>query len=288
MTKRQATFLDYDGFLEKFKPKKTTDDCYTPANIYEVVLAWVARKYFNAEAQRRGERVFICEREVVRPFWPGKEFDSVEYPAGCMVIDNPPFSILSKIVKFYLANRIDFFLFSPYLTNFSICGGSPLVHHIIAPVSVLYENGATVDTSFVTNLGEFLVETAIDLFDALERANAENVKKTRSTLPKYEYPAAVVTSAMVGYLCKHHTPWRLRASDAAFIRKLDAQGDKTIYGAGFLLSERAAAERAAAERAAAERAAAERAAAKVWQLSPREVAMQKLLGREPLHDPKRH
>jgi hypothetical protein len=26
----------------------------------------------------------------------------------------------------------------------------------------------------------------------------------------------------------------------------------------------------------------------VWQLSPREVAMQKLLGREPLPDPKRH
>ena len=224
MTKRQATFLDYDGFLEKFKPKKTTDDCYTPANIYEAVLAWVARKYFNAEAQRRGERVFVGEREVVRPFWPSKEFDSVEYPAGCMVIDNPPFSILSKIVKFYLANRIDFFLFSPYLTNLGIGGGSPLVHHIIAPVSVLYENGATVDTSFVTNLGEFLVETAIDLFDALEMVNAENVKKTRSTPPKYEYPAAVVTSAMVGYLCKHHTPWRLRASDAAFIRKLDEQG----------------------------------------------------------------
>jgi hypothetical protein len=57
MTKRQATLFDYDGFLEKFKPKKTTDDCYTPANIYEAVLAWVARKYFNAEAQRRGERV---------------------------------------------------------------------------------------------------------------------------------------------------------------------------------------------------------------------------------------
>lgn len=22
---------DYDEFIEKFKPKKTTDDCYTPA-----------------------------------------------------------------------------------------------------------------------------------------------------------------------------------------------------------------------------------------------------------------
>ena len=40
---------------------------------------------------------------------------------------------------------------------------------------------------------------------------------------------------------------------------------KTIFGSGFLLSERAA-----AERAAAERAAAERAAATVWILSDRE------------------
>lgn len=30
MSIRQQTFLDYDGFVEKFKPKKTTDDCYTP------------------------------------------------------------------------------------------------------------------------------------------------------------------------------------------------------------------------------------------------------------------
>jgi hypothetical protein len=32
---RQTTFLDYEGFLDKFQPKKTTDDCYTPANVYE-------------------------------------------------------------------------------------------------------------------------------------------------------------------------------------------------------------------------------------------------------------
>lgn len=25
-----AAFRDYEGFVEKFEPKKTTDDCYTP------------------------------------------------------------------------------------------------------------------------------------------------------------------------------------------------------------------------------------------------------------------
>ena len=26
---------DYEGFVEKFKPKKTTDDCYTPPLVYD-------------------------------------------------------------------------------------------------------------------------------------------------------------------------------------------------------------------------------------------------------------
>jgi len=34
----QQTFADaspeYAAFLDKFKPKKTTDDCYTPAPVY--------------------------------------------------------------------------------------------------------------------------------------------------------------------------------------------------------------------------------------------------------------
>jgi hypothetical protein len=36
---------EYQGFLDKFKPKKTTDDCYTPDNIYNVVLDWVVNEY---------------------------------------------------------------------------------------------------------------------------------------------------------------------------------------------------------------------------------------------------
>ena len=31
---------EYQAFADKFKPKKTTDDCYTPPNIYEAVKTW--------------------------------------------------------------------------------------------------------------------------------------------------------------------------------------------------------------------------------------------------------
>lgn len=44
----QITFADidpeYEAFVEKFKPKLTTDDCYTPDNIYEAVASWVAEE----------------------------------------------------------------------------------------------------------------------------------------------------------------------------------------------------------------------------------------------------
>ena len=32
---------DYEGFPDKFNPKQTTDDCYTPRAIYEAVLGWL-------------------------------------------------------------------------------------------------------------------------------------------------------------------------------------------------------------------------------------------------------
>ena len=269
MSNRAQTFIDYDGFLEKFKPKKTTDDCYTPANVYEAVLGWVAREYFRAEPQMRGERTFIGEREVVRPFWPGKEFDCAEYPDGCVVVDNPPFSILSKIVRWYYSQKINYFLFSPYLTNLGVGAGGAGVNHIIAPCSVLYKNGATVDTAFVTNLGDDFIRSAPDLMDAIDAANDKNLASRRKPLPKYIYPDCVLTSAAVGYMCKHHTPFAVKRGDCAFIRKMDAQGDGGIFGGGYLLS----------RSAAAERAAAERAAATVWNLSPREIDLQNLLSK---------
>ena len=258
---RQQTFEDYKGFVEKFKPKKTTDDCYTPENVYNVVKDWAVAHYGIPP-----------DAEIVRPFWPGGDYEAFDYPDGCVVIDNPPFSIISKIVKFYHANGIRFFLFSPYLTNFSIGAGGAGVNHVIAPCTIQYENGANVDTSFVTNLGDDFILSAPDLMDAIKKANDANMKAVKKSLPKYVYPDCVVTSALFGYLCHHHTTFALKRSECAFIRKLDAQGDNGIFGSGFIISERAA-----AERAAAERAAAERAAATFWTLSPREREIQRML-----------
>ena len=78
----------YEEFVEKFKPKKTTDDCYTPPGIYAVVRDWACKEYG------------IDPDKIVRPFYPGGDYEHYDYPEGAVVLDNPPFSILAKITAF--------------------------------------------------------------------------------------------------------------------------------------------------------------------------------------------
>ena len=236
------------AFEEKFVPKKTTDDCYTPDNVYEAVKTWAVSRY-----GLQGCR-------IIRPFYPGGDYQAEEYPDGCAVIDNPPFSILSEIVRFYMGRGIRFFLFAPRLTLFSIASG--ICNYLPIECTVTYENGARVATSFVTNLGEYKIEVSPELYQAVKAADDENQKTEE--LPNYEYPVNVIT-APTTCLAKYGVALRIRPEDASFTRALDAQReeDKAIFGAGFLL---------------AEKAAAEKAAARKWQLSERELQIIRDLG----------
>ena len=137
--KSMAKGETYEEFVEKFKPKKTTDDCYTPPEIYEAVKGWACKEYG------------IDQDSIVRPFWPGGDYEHFDYPEGCVVLDNPPFSILTKICEFYLERGIDFFLFAPSLTCFSGRKTIMRMNHVICNCAITYENGAVVRTSFVTS-----------------------------------------------------------------------------------------------------------------------------------------
>ena len=148
---------DYEEFVEKFKPKKTTDDCYTPKAVFDIVL-----DYVNGITPLDG-------RKIVRPFWPGADFTKCDYPEGCIVIDNPPFSIYSKIVRWFLERDIDFFLFAPGLTqrvaNADVC-------YVATMAEVTYENGAVVRTSFTTNIiKDYRLMTAPKLAEELRNAS---------------------------------------------------------------------------------------------------------------------
>lgn len=253
---------EYDAFTEKFKPKRTTDDCYTPENVYEAVAEWVSEEYH------------IPRGNMIRPFWPGADYRGIDYPRNCAVVDNPPFSIRAEICAWYNRHGVRFFLFSPSTT--AILATEP-VCVVAVGIGILYENGAEVGTSFVTNLEDNAMRTAPELHRRLDRANKENQRKTKKELQKYSYPDEIVTAAIAQRWCKYGIDWRLSREDCQYINAMDSQrqAGKSIFGGGYLLSERAAAERAAAERAAAERAAAER-----WTLSARERKICRELGAE--------
>ena len=249
---------EYQEFLKKFEAKKTTDDCYTPDNIYDAVRDWVAEKYKIGSAA------------IVRPFYPGGDYKSEKYPSGCVVIDNPPFSIISEICEWYTSKRIKFFLFAPTLTLLGIMRGS--ANYVACGCGVVYENGASVNTSFVTNMGGNKIVAAADLREILDDENKKNLKKLHRELPKYSYPDEVLTATMLCYMAAHGVSLEISERDAHFIRALDAQkaSGKGLFGSGFLLSEKAAAEKAAAEKVNTD----------IWELSEREWAIVRGLGND--------
>ncbi len=245
---------EYKAFVEKFKPKKTTDDCYTPPLIYETVKNWACKEYG------------IDPEKIVRPFYPGGDYEHYDYPEGCTVLDNPPFSILTKIIAFYLERGIAFFLFAPTMTAFSGRNVAFRCNHIFGGADIEYENGAIVPTSFVTSYGgDLIVQTAPELKKALKEAVRKKREEKTKTMPKYAYPDQVLTAAMLDRYAKYGINMKVSRKECLLISKLDEQKKvgKSIYGSGLLLSDQKAAEKAAAEKAAAIR----------WKLSDRELGM---------------
>lgn len=175
-TKRNDVFTDYDSFVAKFDKEapKTTDDCFTPPAVYQAVLDWLRTK------------VDLTGKEILRPFYPGGDYQATEYTENSIVVDNPPFSIESQIVDYYLSRGIKFFLFAPYLTLFYY--GSKPVTMIVIKSKITYANGAEVNTGFLTNLFPGIkAMTAMTLSDAIE---ATAPIKPRMT--KYNWPANIV------------------------------------------------------------------------------------------------
>ena len=211
----------YDEFVDKFKQKLTTDDCYTPPAVYDVV-----RDFVDAEvAPLKG-------RTVVRPFVPGGDYENYNYPENCAVIDNPPFSILSKILRFYCEKKIDFFLFGPHLTLFSAPDIREITYlPLAAPVT--YENGAVVSTGFITNMRPGM---KIWIPSGLRHRIVE-VQRDMTPQDEYHIPPVVVTSSRLGAIagCLGGA-LEIKDDECVYIRNLDAMQEqgKGLYGGGTL------------------------------------------------------
>lgn len=253
----------YEEFVEKFKPKKTTDDCYTPPLVYDAVADWTAQEYG------------LNRDDFVRPFYPGGDYEHFDYSCEKIVVDNPPFSILNQIVRFYVERGIRFLLFTPTLV--SLIRLSDFCTVFPTGVKVTYENGAVVNTSFCTNLDpkDIRMRTVPALYAAVSAANATVQKEKRRELPKYIYPLELVTAAAIYPYARYGIEFVIPRAESVRISTLDAQRPigKSIFGGGLLISKRLTDEREKIEREKVEHETAEGGKIERFQLSERELAM---------------
>lgn len=256
-TRTAASRNDYEGFVDKFKPRLTTDDCYTPEPVIDAVTAFA-----------RTLPLWPVGGTAVRPFWPGADYAARDYAPGEVVVDNPPFSILADIIKTLNGRGVPFFLFAPYLTCFHYLRYPDIT---VMPMSstIVYANGAKVNTAFVTNLYGADVAVVCDsrLHDTLEMAIKASQPPV-TNYPKYQYPPEVLTAAKLGtYVAERGGDITILRHEMQWTAGLDAQRTvgKAIFGSGIIVS------RDVAKRF--QRAAERAADIIIWELSPRERAV---------------
>lgn len=213
-SQNKEKFNDYDGFVEKFKPKRTTDDCYTPPIVYDAI-----KDYFIHE-------LHLKNRPIVRPFYPGGDYINFDYPPNCVVLDNPPFSIFSQIRDFYIKNKIDFILFCQHTTAFASARGTTV---ILTGAKIKYENGAIVNTAFSTNL---LPDVAVWLNSDLKNIIKKVQHETKVQRTKHQYPENVISAALCDKYIRDGVMLKIPKSQCTFVRKI---GDVGIFGGGLVL-----------------------------------------------------
>lgn len=206
----------YEQFVDKFKPKKTTDDCYTPDAVMDVVNDYVERRYN------------VSRETFIRPFWPGGDFEHEDY-TGKVVVDNPPFSILAKIVRFYQEHGVPFFLFCSGLTGV-YHSKTPGVTYIAINTDITYENGAKVRTGFLTNMEpETAARTDIELDRAIKELRPDKRKK------KTEMPDNYWTSSRLNVAAGHGETVVIPRDRARF--SAETPEGKRIYGGAVIYEE---------------------------------------------------
>lgn len=214
-------FHDYESYIAKFaEQEKTTDDTYTPKDVYEAVLKYV------------GEVYDLSDKEILRPFYPGGDYQNAEYPEDGVVIDNPPFSIFTEICRWYSARHVPFFLFGPGLTISQCCRYCTAV--VIAD-QIKFDNGAKVRCNFGSNLfGDTLIMTAPRLNQLIMSCKSQDLKVN---LPKYDYPEELLSVSDMQTICHGDIEFRVSRSEAVICRNLDNHPKSGgLFGYHFLLS----------------------------------------------------
>ena len=227
-------FHDYESFLAKFADNpKTTDDCFTPKDVYEAVVKYV------------GTVIDMSDKVVLRPFFPGGDYENAEYPENGVVIDNPPFSLFTKICAFYAARDIPFFLFGNGMT---ITRCLKYATAIIINGSITFENGASLPCNFASNLfGDTLMMTAPTLHRAIQCCPSQ--KGASKTVNTYNWPKELLTVSDMSTFARAGIDFSVKRSEGYVVNNLDNMPTTSgLFGAQVLISDAKTAEKVSLEK----------------------------------------
>ncbi len=222
--KTKTDFYDYDAYVDKFQRTnlpRTTDETYTPEDVYNCVVDYV-------------DTIYPLEGHVVvRPFYPGGDYQAYNYPPNGVVIDNPPFSILTQIVRYYIGRGIPFFLFANRLTCASLVRLGATVFYV--ENGLRYSNGAEIGAAFVSNLTpQWAVVCASSLRLAL--AEQPSQQPDSKSLKIYDYPHNLLKFSDFSALSFLEEDTYIPFSSVVSTRAR-CEGRSVGFGCSFLLSD---------------------------------------------------
>lgn len=203
----------YEDFVNKFKRVKSSDETYTSENIKRLLAEYVEQNFHIPMAKQR--EIFTLEKDY--------RLEKIEKDEA--VVDNPPFSILSEIVAYFLEKKIRFFLHAPTLTSLNLFRKKNGFCVIFTGQEIVYENGARIAVCFVTNLiSGKTVFLDPDLGKAIKAAKTQKKQK-----PSRLFPNDFFTGAKLNRMAAHGERGFMKSSE--FHPSLFMEGKKIkIFG----------------------------------------------------------
>lgn len=199
---------EYEEWIKGFEVPHTTDECHTPVPLYNALLTYFLKKYN------------LKDKNIIRPFYPGGDFENYPYSEGDVVFDNPPFSLTARIIRFYTSQNIPFIIFLPAQTCLHY---AHLCTLIIPREQMTFSNGARVAVAFATNLTpEIVAESDPELEEVLKKVEKERAQK--KARPSYDYPPETLSFSKIATFSNAGVPYKLeRTNYLIFIKKLNGR-----------------------------------------------------------------
>lgn len=205
----------------------STDECYTPPAVYDTVLDYAVDRYN------------LQDKHVVRPFIPGGDYQKYVYDKNDVVIDNPPFSMTTKIAKWYINHDIPFFLFINGIYGVSLSRGLHGKASVIATnanASFYHKpNNKVVKLGFVTNLEP---KNIIIRGDAT-LTNRLNGLVKKKPFKRFRYPHNFLKNSDILSALQRNVELKLTTDNCLFEDNLDYHKAQRfgVFGGGYLVDD---------------------------------------------------